>query len=33
MTALRDDFAMTELPLSVSYICSQAVVKEAQKYL
>lgn len=33
MTTLRDDFAMTELPLSVSYRCSQVVVKEAQKYL
>jgi DNA helicase II / ATP-dependent DNA helicase PcrA len=33
MEALRDDFAMRELALSVSYRCSQAVVTEAQKYL
>lgn len=33
MTALRTDFSMTQLPLSVSYRCSQAVVTEAQKYL
>lgn len=33
MTALRDDFNMRELGLSVSYRCSRAVVKEAQKYL
>lgn len=33
MRALRDDFNMKELSLSVSYRCSQAVVKEAQKYL
>lgn len=33
MRALRDDFAMRELQLSVSYRCSQSVVKEAQKYL
>lgn len=33
MVALQRDFSMTELPLSVSYRCSQAVVKEAKKYL
>lgn len=33
MHTLRDSFAMKELSLSVSYRCSQAVVKEAQKYL
>lgn len=33
MVALRDDFNMKELALSVSYRCSQAVVREAQKYL
>lgn len=33
MTALRTDFSMTPLPLSVSYRCSQAVVAEARKYL
>lgn len=33
MRALRDDFNMKELNLSVSYRCSQAIVKEAQKYL
>ena len=33
MTLLRSEFAMEELALSVSYRCSQAVVKEAQKYL
>jgi len=32
MEALREDFAMTPLALSVSYRCSQAVVMEAQKY-
>ena len=33
MTLLKSEFAMKELALSVSYRCSQAVVKEAQKYL
>jgi len=33
MTLLKSEFAMEELALSVSYRCSQAVVKEAQKYL
>jgi superfamily I DNA/RNA helicase len=33
MTLLRSEFAMEELALSVSYRCSQAVVREAQKYL
>lgn len=33
MRSLRNDFAMHELQLSVSYRCSQSVVKEAQKYL
>jgi len=33
MTLLKSGFAMEELALSVSYRCSQAVVKEAQKYL
>lgn len=33
MNALRDDFNMKELTLSVSYRCSKAVVNEAQKYL
>lgn len=32
MSQLKDHFSMTELPLSVSYRCSQAVVKEAQKW-
>lgn len=33
MERLRDDFNMDCLPLSVSYRCSQAVVKEAQRIL
>ena len=33
MSLLRSEFNMTELALSVSYRCSQAVVAEAQKYL
>lgn len=32
MTLLRNDFDMTVLPLSVSYRCSVAVVREAQLY-
>jgi DNA helicase-2/ATP-dependent DNA helicase PcrA len=32
MSLLRDEFAMTVLPLSVSYRCSVAVVREAQLY-
>jgi superfamily I DNA/RNA helicase len=32
LTRLKEDFSMTVLPLSVSYRCSQAVVKEAQKF-
>ena len=32
MNDLRRDFNMTVMPLSVSYRCSQAVVKEAQPY-
>ena len=32
MTDMKTEFNMTVLPLSVSYRCSQAVVKEAQKY-
>lgn len=32
MTLLRNEFAMTVLPLSISYRCSIAVVKEAQLY-
>lgn len=32
MTDMQREFNMTVLPLSVSYRCSQAVVKEAQKY-
>lgn len=32
MSLLRSEFAMTVLPLSVSYRCSVAVVKEAQLY-
>jgi len=32
MTALRDEFNMTVLPLSVSYRCSKAVVAEAQNF-
>ena len=33
MGALRDEFQMKEMPLSVSYRCSQSVVSEAQKYI
>lgn len=33
MDLLKEDFAMRELALSVSYRCSQAVCKEATKYL
>jgi superfamily I DNA/RNA helicase len=33
MEALKDEFNMTPLALSVSWRCSQAVVTEAQKYL
>jgi len=33
MDALRSDFTMRELALSVSWRCSKAVVAEAQKYL
>lgn len=33
LTVLADRFSMTELPLSVSYRCSQAVVAEAQRVL
>ncbi len=33
MMKFRDEFEMTVMPLSVSYRCSQAVVKEAQKYV
>lgn len=33
MQLLRSEFDMTELALSVSYRCSRAVVREAQKYL
>jgi superfamily I DNA/RNA helicase len=32
MTDMQREFNMTVLPLSVSYRCSQSVVKEAQKY-
>jgi superfamily I DNA/RNA helicase len=33
MGALRDEFQMKEMPLSVSYRCSQSVVAEAQKFI
>jgi superfamily I DNA/RNA helicase len=33
MALLKETFSMTEIPLSVSYRCSQAVVTEARKYL
>jgi len=33
MGALRDEFQMKEMPLSVSYRCSQSVVSEAQKFI
>lgn len=33
MDRIRSRFQCTELPLSVSYRCSQSVVREAQKYL
>ncbi len=33
MNALREEFSMKVLPLSVSYRCSKAVVAEAQKYV
>lgn len=33
MLRFRDEFQMTVMPLSVSYRCSKAVVREAQKYV
>jgi len=33
MTTIQRDFGCKSLPLSISYRCSQAVVREAQKYL
>lgn len=32
MTRMKEEFDMTELPLSVSYRCSKAVVREAMKW-